>query len=219
MEKILVVCAHPDDETLGIGGTLALHAAKKDEISILIMTDGETSRRENIGIKSRQQQAINACKILGITDIEFLSFEDQKLDTIPLLELNKKIEMKMKKVNPTILYTHFWGDLNKDHRCVFESVAVASRPLKNKKLKKFICFETPSSTDYTIGDETYKPNLFVDIENVLSKKLEALSNYKNEINEYPHPRSIDAVKNRSGYWGSVCGLKSAEALIIYREIS
>ena len=204
MEKVLVICAHPDDETLGIGGTLALHAAKKDKISILIVADGETSRTKNIGIEKRQQQAIDACKILGINDVEFLNYEDQKLDSIPLLDLNKKIETKIKKINPTMLYTHFWADLNKDHRCVFESVAVATRPLNNKGLKKIICFETPSSTDYTLGDENFKPNLFVNIELVLSKKLEALKIYENEINEFPHPRSIDAIKNRSAYWGSMC---------------
>ena len=219
MEKVLVICAHPDDETLGLGGTLALHSLKKDKISILIVADGESSRGKNENISIRQKQAIQACSILGINDIEFLNFPDQRLDSMSLLVLNQEIEKKIKKINPTIIYTHFGGDLNRDHRLVFESVIVSSRPFRGQKIKKILCFETPSSTEWSISDQLFKPNLFVDIQKVLSEKVSALKKYKTEIKKYPHPRSIDAIKNRASYYGSISGLKYAEAFMVFREIT
>ena len=218
MDKVLVICAHPDDETLGPGGTLSLHAIKKDKVSVLIIADGETSRESHSKIEVRQKQAVQACSILGISDVEFLNYPDQKLDSISLLELTKKIKEKILKFNPSLIYTHYWEDLNNDHRRTFEATAVASRPFKNSKIRKILCFETPSSTEWGKNTHAFNPNHFVNICSTLKNKVKAIKQYKNEIKEFPHPRSIEGITTRAKFWGSCSGIKNAEAFIMLQNL-
>ena len=165
MEKILVVCAHPDDETLGLGGTIKLHSLNGSIVHVLNFADGESARKKSTdNIIKRQKQALKASSILGIKETEFLDYEDQKLDTIPLVELSKHIESAIKRWKPTIVYTHFWGDVNQDHRVLFDATMIATRPTPNSKINKVICYETPSSTEW--GNEKFFPNYFVDIQKV-----------------------------------------------------
>lgn len=214
---VLVVCAHPDDETLGLGGTLALHALNGSKVSVLIFTDGQFGRdMTSKGIEMRKQQSRKACKILGIRNVKFLDYKDQKLDTISISELSCQIESEIAKLKPSIVYTHYWGDVNQDHRRIFEATLIALRPTPSATVKRFICFETPSSTEW--GNEHFKPNLFVNIEKTLNKKVSAVIQYKAEINPAPHPRSKNSIINRSKYWGSSVGIKYAEAFLSVREI-
>jgi LmbE family N-acetylglucosaminyl deacetylase len=218
MEKILVLCAHPDDETLGMGGTIAFHTSRGDKVFVLIFADGE-SARENYSTKKinrRQEEAKKAASNLSVTEIQFLQFRDQILDTVSILELAKKIEMAIKKWNPDTIYTHYWGDVNQDHRRVFESSLIAARPTPNSKIKKIVCYETPSSTEW--GSIGFKPNLFVDITKFMRVKLRAFKNYTAESNSFPHPRSEEAIIARAKYWGSTIGCKYAEPFIIIRDI-
>lgn len=215
--NILVVCAHPDDETLGLGGTLALHSNDGSKIFVLIFTDGQFARNKTSeGIIERQAQAKKACAILGIKQVKFLNYEDQMLDKIPLVDLTSQIESIIKNFKPDIVYTHFWGDSNQDHRRLFEASLIAVRPVSNSKVRRFICFETPSSTEW--GNDTFKPNLFVKINDTINKKINAVKQYKNELQQFPHPRSIEALTNRAHYWGSSSGVNYAEAFFIFREI-
>lgn len=217
MAKILVIGAHPDDETLGLGGTLKLHSLRGDEITVLIISDGESSRKKSLTkIKNRQTQAKEVSKILGFKKIEFLNYEDEKLDKSPILEIIQKIESRIKEIKPDIIYTHFWGDLNQDHRKVFEATLIATRPIPESQISEIICYETPSSTEYSL--ESFKPNLYVDISDVIKIKLKALLKYKEEIRDYPHPRSEKSIINRAQYWGINSGLKYAEGFISIRRI-
>jgi len=217
MKKVLVVCAHPDDETLGLGGTLALHSLNKDRVEVLIFADGESSRDDSMKkIEKREMQAEKACKILGVKKVEFLRYEDQMLDTIPLVELSKNIELRLRKFSPDIVYIHFGSDVNQDHRKLFEACLIAIRPTPKSKRLRVICFETPSSTEW--GSEKFHPNLFVIINSTIKRKLEALSQYKKEISTFPHPRSKKALNNRAKYWGSTIGVEYAEAFIMFRDI-
>ena len=137
MNKILVICAHADDETLGLGGTLCNHVQKGDVVHVQIFTDGESARKKSsTKIKIRQNQAIKAAKELGIKEIEFLNYPDQQLDVIPLKDLAKKIENKIKKISPNIIYTHYWEDVNQDHRKMFEATLIACRPTPNSSIKQ-----------------------------------------------------------------------------------
>ena len=217
MKKILVICAHPDDETLGLGGTIRLHTLKGSKVFVLIFTDGESSREKSTKkIKQRQEQAKKAAKELKIQDIKFLGYQDQRLDTIPLLELAKHIESVIKKFKPETVFTHFWGDVNQDHRILFDATSIATRTTPKSMINRVICYETPSSTEWS--HHNFKPNLYVNIEKVLKQKLKALSNYKNEMREFPHPRSRKAIISRSSYWGTTVGIKSAEAFIVIRDL-
>jgi len=217
MEKILITCAHPDDETLGLGGTIKLHTLQGNKVFVLIFADGESGRTTSSNrIKQRKSQAEEARTILGINEIKFLDYPDQRLDTIPVLELSKQIELQIKKWKPTVVYTHFWGDVNQDHKRVFEATLIATRPIPKSRVDRFICFETPSSTEW--GYQNVKPNLFVDIQKVLDKKLKAFRKYKNEVMKYPHPRSEKAIIDKSRYWGTTVGIKHAEAFYVLREL-
>lgn len=218
MKRILVISAHPDDESLGLGGTLSQYSLNGVQSFVLIFTDGESSRPTTNfqNIQERQKQAKKAFSILGIKNFKFLSYEDQKLDIIPLVELAKEIETVIKKFKPDIIFTHFWGDVNQDHRRLFDATLIATRATPNSTITKIICYEVPSSTEW--GLMSFKPNLFVDIDKTIIKKINAIKQYKNEVTRYPHPRSIKAINNRANFWGSSIGIKNAEAFIVFREI-
>ena len=219
MSNILAICAHPDDESLGLGGTLALHAKKGDLVHVLVFATGQYDRDESEkGISQRRMQGEKACKILGVKKFQFLNYDDQKLDTIPLTELTKKIEDAIKKWKPNTIYTHFWGDMNQDHRKIYEATLIATRPKKRSPIKEVICYETPSSTDNVYGSRNFNPNFFVDIKKFMKKKKQAVNQYRNEIPAFPHPRSIKAIDNRAKFWGSMVNLDYAEAFVKIREI-
>lgn len=219
MKKILILCAHPDDETLGLGGTIVMNSRRNHEIMVVFFTDGQSARDSSIKkIKKRQQNAKDACKILGIDKIEFLNYKDQLLDTIPVVELTKKIEHIIRKWSPEQIYTHYWGDTNQDHRKVFEASLIASRPHPKSEIKQIICYETPSSSEWTYFAQGFTPNMFVKINETLEAKINALKKYESEVEEFPHPRSVESIINRSKFWGSSVGLNHAEAFISIRKI-
>lgn len=218
-EKILVICAHPDDETLGLGGTLKNHSDKGDEINIMFFADGQFGRDSSKkGIERRQNQGRAAGKILGIKEMHFLNYKDQYLETISLVDLSTKMESVINKIKPNIVYTHFWGDVNQDHRRLFDATIIATRPKPDSLVKKLIVYETPSSTDWGSWHNVFQPNLFVDVSTYLNYKIKALKKYSKEVEEFPHPRSIKSVINRTKYWGSKAGLENAEAFMIIRQI-
>ena len=215
--RTLIICAHPDDEVLGLGGTLVLESKKK-KIFVLFIADGESSRGKPERIEIRKNQAQKPCSIIGVSKLKFLDYPDQKLDSISLLELSQKIEDIIKKWKPDTVYTHSNHDLNQDHRKVFEATLIAARPTPSSKIKQLICYETPSSTDWGGIHDKFEPNLFVNVSSVLEKKIRAFREYNKEIHPYPHPRSKIALISRAQYWGSSVGIKHAEAFETVREI-
>jgi N-acetylglucosamine malate deacetylase 1 len=219
MSNILVICAHPDDESLGLGGTLALHASQGDTVNVLMFATGQYGRDESKkGVSERQKQGEKAFKILGVKNSQFLNYDDQKLEIVPLTKLTKSIESAIKKWKVNIIYTHYWGDINQDHRRVYEATLIASKPRLHSTIKQVICYETPSSTDITYGSNGFTPNYFVDIKKFINKKNKAIIQYKKEILAFPHARSIEAINNRAKFWGSIVNLEYAEAFVKIREI-
>jgi LmbE family N-acetylglucosaminyl deacetylase len=215
--NVLVVGAHPDDEILGLGGTLCKHVQKNDNVIVVIFADGESARNNSKKkILIRKNQAKKAAAIIGIQKIIFLDFPDQRLDSQSSLILAKKLEKIISDYSPEIIYTHFWGDVNQDHKKIFEITLIATRPTPNSKIKKIICFETPSSTEW--GNQIFNPNLFVEITPYLDKKIKSLNLYEHEMQEFPHPRSEKAIIARSHYWGSTIGVLNAEAFLVFRDI-
>ena len=174
--KILIVAAHPDDEVLGMGGTILRHSKLKDIVKIVYLATGISSRQKyddeikskklselnKNRIKKLQNDAKKATKILKVKDISFYDFPDNELDSVPLLKIVKVIENEIKKFKPDIVYTNHFGDLNIDHRTTYNATLTACRPLNNK-IKKLISFEVPSSTEWNYP-QSFNPNYFINIE-------------------------------------------------------
>ena len=160
-KKILVIGAHPDDETFGMGGTIAKHSLIGNEIHVLILTDGSSAQYSNFQemIEKKKLEAKKAMDILSVKNIQFGTLPDMKLDTVPHIEINKIIEEKINDFEPDYIFTHHWGDLNKDHRCIFESTMVAARPINSPSIKKIYCYEIPSSTEWQFPNNSYSKRL------------------------------------------------------------
>ena len=222
MNKILVVAAHPDDETLGCGGTLK-KLSSKFNISVCFLTSGIVSRNNknrnvNLDQKKLILQSKIATKILGCKSQIFLDLKDNELDGYTLLTIVKKIENVILSIKPQIIFTHFSGDLNIDHQITSRATVTAARPVQNNSfLKKIIFFETLSSSEWTMN-ERFKPNLYVDISKEIRSKIKALKAYKSEIRKFPHPRSTKAVIALSNLRGSEISVNHAEAFQIFRAI-
>jgi len=226
-ESVLVIAAHPDDEVLGCGGTIAKHLQNGDIVNILIVVEGQTSRQKNRNrdslskeLKELQIAAKEANKLLGTKNLNFLDFPDNRLDSIDRLDLIKAIEINIKKYKPTTIYTHYAWDLNIDHRRLHEAVITASRPIPGQIVKKILCFEIPSSTEWQSPGiyPSFTPNYFVDITDQINLKIKALEKYDNEMREWPHARSIRALKNLIYLRGSQVGVEAAESFYVVRQL-
>jgi LmbE family N-acetylglucosaminyl deacetylase len=225
ISNYLVVAAHPDDEVLGCGGTIARLANEGHIVFCLILGEGITSRydqpdkADKSALAQLKEQAIQAARILKIKEIYFGSFPDNRFDTIPLLDIVKFIENTKKKIMPDAVYTHHQGDLNIDHQITFKAVLTACRPVKGETVKEIYSFEIPSSTEWNSPDKEnyFMPDVFMDISKTLDKKLEALKAYKGEAREYPHPRSPKALRAIAMKWGSTVGMEAVEAFKLIRS--
>lgn len=215
--QILIIVAHGDDEVLGCGGTIAKHSSQGDQVHLLIVSDGESAREKDKEIISKIDKRIEATKkageILGIKSFNFLGLSDNRLDKYQRLEIIKSIESFIKKINPEIIYTHHFGDLNIDHEIVFESVATACRPYQNNNVKKIFSFEVLSSTEWQLNTNTkiFMPNYFVNISKFIINKKEAMKCYQMELRDWPHPRSLKGIESLAEYRGLQSGFNYAEA--------
>ena len=220
-KTFLIIAAHPDDDVLGCGGTIAKLTKKGFKVHVLFLADGESSRSNIKNIKNliqkRKQNAKKALKILGCESVEFLDYADNRLDSLDLLEIVKSIENLIDIHKPHTIFTHYAHDLNIDHQIANKAVVTACRPQNNNPVKEILFFEVPSSSEWNLS-KSFEPNYFIDITNTLSLKVKALNIYKNEMRAYPHPRSIKAIESLSFWRGSTIGFKAAEAFIVGRKI-
>ena len=218
--SILVVVAHPDDEVLGCGGTIARHVANGDMVSVCYMTNG-ISARGNIDsseITQRQKAANNAIEILGIKEKFQFDFPDNQMDTVSLLEVTQAVESVIDKTKAEIIYTHFAYDLNIDHRVVHQAVLTAARPQPSSSIKSIFCFEVLSSTEWNFSSEqVFRPNYIVDISQHWPKKFEALEAYHAEMRPFPHSRSYKALEALSILRGATNGVEMAEGFVAFQR--
>jgi LmbE family N-acetylglucosaminyl deacetylase len=214
-ESILVVAAHPDDEVLGMGGTIRKLASQGKKVSVLFLSDGVSSRSNlRQPLDARRESAVSALSKLGCSDIEFCDFPDNKLDTIPILEICKAVDNKIDSFEPISVFTHFPFDLNIDHQIVSEAVQVASRPKSGSSVQQLFFFEVLSSTGWKFGSRAFTPNLFVQIEDEFENKLDSLQDYDLEMESYPDARSVEAVSALATLRGAFVGRKKSEAFEI-----
>jgi len=224
-KKIMIIVAHPDDETLGCAGTIANHTKNGDKVFCISMTDGISARNiinKKKEILKRKNASKSASKILGFQWLDKFcgNFPDNALDSIKILNIIKLIENAKNFISPNIVYTHSNSDLNHDHRLVYEAVITAFRPQPKEIWDTILSFEVPSSTDYGNFqlNKNFKPNYFVNIEKTWKKKLAALKCYNMEMKKYPHPRSYKGLEILSELRGMQNGMKMAEAFQIIKKI-
>lgn len=216
--KVMVICAHADDEVLGAGGAICRHVAQGDVVRGFILADCRTARTSHRAPPALHSAALEAAKVLGIEGVLFGGRRGMSLGEEPELPLVQAIEAELAAFQPEVVYTHHAGDLNSDHRAVSRAVMVATRPYGAHQPGRVLHFEVPSSTGWETPS-TFAPNYFVALSGaLLDTKLAAMACYKEELRPAPHPRSLEALRTRAAYWGQVCGAAYAEPFQLMREV-
>lgn len=227
LNRVLVVAAHPDDEVLGCGGTIARHADAGDQVQVLIVAEGATSRQnQRDPIQARDelsalaQASQTAGLILGAAGVELLDLPDNRLDSLDRLDLIKRIEVIIRRHQPQVVYVHHIGDVNVDHRRLHEAVVTACRPTPGHPVRRLLSFEVASSTEWQPpgSASVFQPNWFVDISDQWQRKREALEAYASEMRPSPHARSLEAVEHLARWRGAQVGVEAAEAFCLLRQL-
>lgn len=225
MSKILVIAAHPDDEVLGMGGTIAKLTRAGNEVYVLIVTDGSSSQYRDSDelskiIEDKKLETKACADVLGVKKVFYGELPDMKLDCTPHIAINQVIEKTIDEVQPQFVYTHFLGDVNMDHQCVYKSTLVAVRPVMGQVVKELYCYRVPSSTEWAPCkfDTMFTPNVFVDITEQADKKYEAFGMYRTELRDYPHPRSVKHLKELDIARGLEVGQGPTETFVLLRKL-
>ncbi|MFA5260469.1 MAG: PIG-L deacetylase family protein [Candidatus Omnitrophota bacterium] len=223
-KKILVVAAHPDDEVLGCGAAVARFVKEGHSVTTVVLGEGVTARyggsaseKQEREKKKLKEQMTTANRLLGVSKVYHLGLPDNKLDTIPLLEIVQRLEDIKRQVMPDTVYTHHWGDLNIDHRIAYNAVMTACRPVPGERVKEIYAFEVPSSSEWAYP-RTFDPTVYIDVEKSIMQKVKAMRCYRSEIRPAPHPRSAKSLLAVAQRWGSVSGCTYAEAFQLVRAI-
>jgi LmbE family N-acetylglucosaminyl deacetylase len=220
--RVLTVAAHPDDETLGAGGTMARLTAHGHEVWVCILTDGVTARHDKVDLQ--QDCARAAADILGVSKVVFAGLPDQRLDAMALLEVIAPIEQCVVALRPHVVLAPFMEDANQDHRVAFRAVVVATRPTEHTSVRRVMCYETASSTEWAppFPGTVFAPNVYVDIAETLGRKLDAMrayeKTYSGEMHAFPHPRSYEALEAYARRHGAAAGLRAAEPFQLVRQV-
>lgn len=218
--NILVLAAHPDDEVLGAGASIARWVREGHRVSVLFFTDGVGSRGKNSSAaKLRQKAAKLAAKILGFSIVGFGTFPDNQLDTVPLLKIAQAIEEAKAKLQPEMVVTHFWGDLNIDHRRVFEAALTAFRPQPGEKCRTIQSFEVASATEWGSPAAAFRPTGYTEVSGEdVEKAVVAYQAYVHEVRADPHSRSVEAFLARRVVRGREVGVEWAEGFMLCRQL-
>lgn len=225
---VFVIAAHPDDEVLGCGASIAKWKKAGLEVHILIMSEGVTSRYDLVNSDVKKSQEINllaksadlAGNILGVDSVKLLNFPDNRMDSLDQLDLVKVLEEEIERVQPSTVVTHHSGDVNIDHRIIHQAVVTACRPQFDHPVHRILAFQVNSSTEWQTQATNiiFYPNWFEDVSQTIDYKIEALKAYTSELREWPHPRSIQSVEYLARCHGSSIGCDAAEAFMLLREI-
>jgi LmbE family N-acetylglucosaminyl deacetylase len=226
VRSILIIAAHPDDEVLGCGGTIAKLADEGATIHVAYLADGVFSRVGDTVVQQeelhvRRMASQKACDILGVKSVFFGDFPDNRMDTVALLDIIRPIEAMVGKYQPDTVFTHHAGDVNIDHRRISEAVVTACRPQRGHPVKTLLRFEVPSSTEWQLpgSASAFTPNWFVNISDTLGRKLAALDVYAAELHAWPHPRSRQGVEHLAHWRGATVGVDAAEAFMLGRQLA
>jgi LmbE family N-acetylglucosaminyl deacetylase len=218
----LVIGAHPDDEVLGLGGTIAKLAAEGEDVFVAIVTDGSSTQYPGDREKrlQKEEELRACCRVLGVREVVHGQLPDMQLDGVQHTVLNDFIGDHIAKWRPDTVYTHY-PDVNRDHVRIFESTLVAVRPTPGALVRRLLLYPTPSATEWDVPvmKQPFTANSFVDIEAHLETKIEALKAYGTELRAFPHPRSPQAIRSIAEAAGIKVGLRYAEEFMLIRDIS
>jgi N-acetylglucosamine malate deacetylase 1 len=218
---VLVIAAHADDEALGCGGTMAKHAAQGDEVHVVFMADGVGSRggELKVSLRARAEATKRAMTILNVKSWHALGFPDNRMDSLPLLDIVQPLETIISKIAPHTIYTHHHGDLNVDHRITHQATLTACRPVPGSPIREILTFEIMSSTEWSgLGLVPFLANLYVDISEYQQIKMHALDAYGLEMRPAPHSRSMEHLNCLAQHHGYCVGVRAAEAFMVMRMI-
>lgn len=222
-KKLLVVAAHPDDEILGCGATVARLVREGWTAATLILGEGVTSRgNARDPEKCRKElEDLRRCRDLanreiGVRRVFGAELPDNRFDGVDLLDIVKIVDRAKTEFKPSLIFTHHRNDLNVDHRRTYDAVLTATRPMEGESVRRVLSFEVLSSTEWNYP-ASFAPNVFYAVGATLEKKIAAMRRYKSELRAYPHPRSLKAIRNLAEYHGIRAGLGQAEAFELVRE--
>jgi len=221
MNSVLVVAVHPDDETLGCGGTLLKHKANADEIHWLIATDIKESEGFGVSaIKKRNNEIKKVEDLYEFTSVNKLNLSTAKVDTYSMSELVSKISHVINTVKPNIIYLPFKGDIHSDHKYIFDAAYSCTKNFRYPFIKKIFMMETLSETEFSLStkEDSFVPNIFVDISEFMDKKIKLMNVYESEIGKHPFPRSERNIRALASYRGATSGCNYAESFMLLKEI-
>ena len=223
-KKILIVAAHPDDEVLGCFGTVARLIKEGYDAYTLILGEGKTSRDEKRVVEDKKDEIeilnteiIKANEKIGIKKVFIESFPDNRFDSVDLLDIIKVISKVKDTIKLDIIFTHYENDLNIDHQITYKAVITATRPMDEECVKEIYSFEILSSTEWNYP-LSFSPDTFYDISDTIDLKIKAMKEYKSELCEYPHPRSLYGIELNAKYHGMRVGKKYVEAFKTVRVV-
>jgi N-acetylglucosamine malate deacetylase 1 len=218
--KILVIAPHPDDEVLGCAGIIKKLTSKHKKVWVLIMTRGKKELYSEERILNVRQEALEAHKLLGVSETMFLDFSAPELDIISVSELSSAISGIIREILPDTVFLPFRGDLHHDHKAVFNAGLVATRPLKDNTIRKIYSYETLSETEWAapFSDDNFIPDFFVNIAEEFEVKIEAMKCYKSQVRAFPNSRSLKSIEALANMRGSTVGFTHAEAFMTIRVI-
>jgi len=224
--RVLVIAAHPDDEVLGCGGTMARLRANGHDVKIAILGEGVTSRyrtRKEADpslLSNLREHSRRAADVLGVKDLFLYDLPDNRFDTLPMLDVTKIVEELVREHAPNTIFTHGCADLNVDHHVTHRAVLTATRPIEGQCVRNLYAFEIPSSTDWSFHRlvPSFEPNTFFNIESTIDTKKRAMACYTTEVQDFPHPRSLEGLEVVARRWGTVVGCRAAEAFELVRSV-
>lgn len=219
-KNVLVIAPHPDDEVLGCGATIKKTANEGNAVFVLVVSRGSQRLYDQTKVEAVRKEALEAHALLGVTKTFFLDFPAPELDTVPLADISREIAkiLSVNKIN--VLYLPHRGDIHNDHRVVFNAGLVAARPVGGCTVTEIYAYETLSETEWAahFADDAFIPTYFVDIENSLPAKLEAMKCFKSQLKAFPNPRSLETIEALAKFRGATVGFKAAEAFMVIRQI-
>jgi LmbE family N-acetylglucosaminyl deacetylase len=217
MSRVVCLAAHPDDETIGVGGTLRLHAEAGDEVCLIVATQAYQPRWSAEEIERKRKECERAAEVLGIAQVQFLGLSTMHLAALPTIDLTTPVAAAIQAFEPEIVYAPPAGDINSDHAALFAAVNVACRPLGSRGPRKLYSYEIATTTRFNLPG-SWQANTYVDISTVIEPKMAAMAAYQTELREPPHPRSLEGIRIFARERGFSVGKDYAEALMLVREV-